>query len=49
MIYHECFSRSIYIACNLNVYPCVMERKYCYGNLTTSSFNEIIKNQKKMA
>lgn len=30
---HNCFSNKILISPDLNVYPCVMERRFCHGNL----------------
>lgn len=30
---NPCFARRVYIAADLNVYPCVMERRLCHGNL----------------
>jgi radical SAM protein with 4Fe4S-binding SPASM domain len=30
---HNCFSSRLYIDAQLNMYPCVMERRFCHGNL----------------
>lgn len=30
---HNCFGSRLYIDYKLNVYPCVMERRLCYGNI----------------
>ncbi len=44
MVYgHNCFSRRLYIAADLSVYPCVMERRVKHGNLRNSKLSEIIK------
>lgn len=40
---HNCFANKIYIAADLNVYPCVMERRISHGNLMSNHLNEIIK------
>lgn len=34
---HNCFGELLYIDCDLNVFPCAMERRVSYGNLRTSS------------
>lgn len=39
---HNCFSRRLYIAADMNVYPCVMERRICHGNLKNNSLKDII-------
>ena len=31
---HNCFANRVYIAANLKVYPCVMERRICHCDLT---------------
>lgn len=31
---HNCFSNKIYIAADLTIYPCVMERRLCHGKIT---------------
>ena len=43
MIYSEyCFANYLYIGSDLNVYPCVMERRLCHGNIRNHSLTEII-------
>lgn len=43
MIYSEyCFANYLYIGSDLNVYPCVMERRLCHGNIKNRSLSEII-------
>lgn len=39
---HNCFSKRLYFASNLRVYPCVMERRISHGNLKNNSLKEII-------
>ena len=41
---HNCFGRHLYIDYELNVFPCVMERRYSYGNLFEKSLDAIIGN-----
>ena len=41
-IYHNCFSQRIYIDSMLNVYPCVMERRFSHGRLKPKGLQEII-------
>lgn len=38
-VVHNCFSEKFYIDCELNVYPCVMERRFSYGNLRELDFD----------
>ncbi len=38
---HNCFSSKIYIAANLDVFPCVMERRVKHGNLKDSSLSKL--------
>ncbi len=38
----HCFANYIYIGSDLNVYPCVMERRLIHGNLKNRSLSEII-------
>lgn len=46
---HNCFSRRLYFSWDLNVYPCVMERRISHGNLHNSKlFNLINTNIIKM-
>lgn len=43
MIYgHNCFSRRLYIASDLAVYPCVMERRIKHGNMRNTKLLEVI-------
>ena len=43
MIYSEyCFANYLYVGSDLNVYPCVMERRLCHGNLKNRSLTEIV-------
>lgn len=42
---HNCFSNKIYIAYDLKVYPCVMERRFCHGTLQTNELNHILDQQ----
>lgn len=37
-----CFANYFYVGSDLNVYPCVMERRYCHGNLRNKSISEIL-------
>jgi len=39
---HNCFARRVYIASDLTVYPCVMERRISHGNLRTCSLRDIL-------
>ncbi|PKR87891.1 hypothetical protein CXZ10_17350 [Pleomorphomonas diazotrophica] len=39
---HNCFARSIYIDCHLEVFPCVMERRFSHGNLRSSALADIL-------
>ena len=38
----NCFSRYFYIGSNLEVYPCVMERRFSHGNLKDKSLADIV-------
>ncbi|MBQ3402920.1 MAG: radical SAM protein [Synergistaceae bacterium] len=42
---HNCFSRRLYIAADLTVYPCVMERRISHGNLRGHHLPGIINPQ----
>ncbi|MBR6861286.1 MAG: radical SAM protein [Acidaminococcaceae bacterium] len=42
---HNCFGERIYIDYKLNVFPCAMERRICYGNLATDSSDIIMENE----
>ncbi len=43
--FHNCFGRRLYISADMNVYPCVMERRLCHGNLKGNHLKNILKNQ----
>ena len=40
---HNCFSRRLYFASDLTVYPCVMERRVSHGNLKGHHLRDILK------
>ena len=40
---HNCFSRRLYFASDLTVYPCVMERRIFHGNLKGNHLTDIIR------
>ncbi|NGX53002.1 MAG: Antilisterial bacteriocin subtilosin biosynthesis protein AlbA [Candidatus Anoxychlamydiales bacterium] len=40
----RCFLEKLYVATNLDVYPCVMERRICYGNLREKKFDQLIQH-----
>lgn len=40
---HQCFANKIYISTDLEVYPCVMERRFSHGNISNTSLNEVLK------
>jgi len=40
---HPCFSQKLYISHNLDVYPCVMERRFLHGNIKKQKLIKIIK------
>ena len=42
---HNCFGEKLYIDCDLNVFPCAMERRLEYGNLKVCSDNELLNNE----
>lgn len=39
---HNCFSRRLYFSTNLEVYPCVMERRVSHGNLNGKKLCDVI-------
>ena len=41
---HNCFSDRLYIDMDLNVYPCVMERRIKHGNIKEDKLKDIIKD-----
>lgn len=40
---NRCFSSKLYISANLEVYPCVMERRFSHGNLKDNRLESLIK------
>lgn len=38
----HCFANYVYVGSDMNVYPCVMERRFCHGNIRNHSLSEII-------
>lgn len=40
---HNCFSEKVYIGWNLELYPCVMERRISHGNLRNNKLQDVIK------
>lgn len=40
---HNCFGSKLYIAADLEVYPCVMERRFCHGNLHNKTLQELVR------
>jgi len=43
--HHNCFSTKFYIDVELNILPCVMERRISYGNLKTTNLKNMLGNQ----
>lgn len=41
---NRCFSSRLYISANLEVYPCVMERRISHGNLKNGNLKNLIKD-----
>lgn len=39
---HNCFGNKIYVDVNLNVFPCVMERRFIHGNIRENKIHDII-------
>lgn len=39
---HNCFRSRIYVSYDLTVYPCVMERRFNYGNIKKSDINKLL-------
>lgn len=39
---HNCFGTKLYIAADLEVYPCVMERRFSHGNLVGHTLRELL-------
>jgi len=42
---HNCFSKDVYIAADLTVYPCVMERRIAHGNLRGNNLCNVLKTE----
>lgn len=42
---HQCFIKDLYISSELNVYPCVMERRLTHGNLKDQKLKNIINDK----
>jgi radical SAM protein with 4Fe4S-binding SPASM domain len=45
MKYNNCFSSKLYIDIDLNIYPCVMERRVKHGNIHKEGIKEILKEE----
>lgn len=45
---HQCFSHEVYVSAKLEVYPCVMERRLSYGNLTQRRLKDLIEHPFRM-
>jgi radical SAM protein with 4Fe4S-binding SPASM domain len=39
---HNCFGAKLYVAAGLDVYPCVMERRFRHGNLRNTTLKELL-------
>jgi radical SAM protein with 4Fe4S-binding SPASM domain len=42
---NRCFSSKLYISANLEVYPCVMERRFSHGNLHNQHLSNLLKKE----
>lgn len=42
---HNCYGERLYIDCELNIYPCAMERRICYGNSSGKHISKIVHDQ----
>lgn len=42
---HNCFGSKLYITFDLDVYPCVMERRFCHGNLRGRTLPDLVKRE----
>lgn len=42
---NRCFASKLYISANLEVYPCVMERRFSHGNLKDDNLKNLIKRE----
>lgn len=45
---HQCFIKDLYIDSQLNVFPCVMERRILYGNIKNKKLKDIVDNNTRM-
>jgi radical SAM protein with 4Fe4S-binding SPASM domain len=43
---HSCFKNKICVTSTYDVYPCIMERSFTYGNILEKPLSEILKNGK---
>lgn len=43
--YHKCFSKKIYISANLDIFPCVMERRISHGNLYGKRLKDVLNQE----
>ena len=41
-VLHNCFGERLYIDCELNLYPCAMERRISYGNALGSTLENLL-------
>ena len=41
---HNCFSEKIYVDCDLNVFPCSMERQLSHGNLKDAELEDVLRD-----
>lgn len=45
LVYNEnCFSTHLYVGCDMEVYPCPMERRISHGNLKGKHLSELLEN-----
>lgn len=42
---NRCFNSRLYISCDMDIYPCVMERKLSHGNLKNRKLKDLIDNK----
>lgn len=42
---HNCFARRAYFSVDLDVYPCVMERRLVHGNISNTELSTMMKNE----
>ena len=41
-VLHNCFGERLYVDCELNLYPCAMERRITYGNVLGSTLDTLL-------